>query len=101
MYLNAANVRENPKYEGKLEFFEQRLQQYKLEIADLSAQLLAEFNSSPFPSSELDLKLQQLAPTFGTADYILSYVSLWPLLIMAGAFMVCLALSTIFHLFSS
>lgn len=101
MYLNEGNIHESTKIETKLEFFEQRLNQYKREIADVSAQLLEEYQSSPFPSSELDQKLQQLAPTFGSADYILSYISLWPLIIMAAAFMVCLALSTIFHLFSS
>ena len=49
---------------------------------------------------ELDKLLQLVAPTFKNPDYILSYISIWPIVINILAACFCLGCSATFHLMS-
>ena len=82
-----------------------RLNDYRDEIINVGVLFKEKASELHTPYSELskqqlDTLLEYVATTFKSPDYILSYTSVWPLVINILSAFFCLGCSTIYHLMS-
>jgi hypothetical protein len=82
-----------------LQFYSKRLTAFKQATQEVQAALLLLYNDAAFLPTELTAKLHQVAPAFNSADSILSFVSIAPLLTNIASAWFCLGCSAIFHLY--